>query len=211
MCSRQAVSKRLLRSYTAAFLDGISWSASRSSLPKNELESASPPPKYSPKNGTVFGALAIRAILESYRQAPKMGLNSGPVFGPTFSPFFFECIYCFFCKTSTKLPKSRFLVSSQGSLKICTRGDNDSNNIVLTMNFFRHSGDPSNTWQKISTIFGPRKRVRGRHRKFERQTCQAFPKTTRTVVKHTKTVASLCGKWEIELETQTFERKFGDR
>ena len=57
MCSRQAVSKRLLRSYTAAFLDGISWSASRSSVPKNELESGSPPPKCGPKNGTVFGAL----------------------------------------------------------------------------------------------------------------------------------------------------------
>ena len=57
MCSRQAVSKRLLQSYTAVFLDGISWSVSRSSVPKNKLESGSPPPTCGPKNGTVFGAL----------------------------------------------------------------------------------------------------------------------------------------------------------
>ena len=123
-----------------------------------------------------------------------MGLNSGPVFGPTFSPFL-ECTsLLFFAQNKRKTSKTQFLSCQQAKATstCCTRGDNDSLHIVLTMSFFRHSGGPSNTWQKISTISNPESRsVDGTE--FERQTCQVFPKswtkTTRTD-KHTK----VCGK-----------------
>ena len=86
-----------------------------------------------------------------------------PFFGPTFSPFW-NALHCFLThKTSAKqaLPKSiSFLSAAKAASRCCTRGDNDNNNIVLNAQnnsyFFRHSGGPSNTWQKISTIFGPR-------------------------------------------------------
>ena len=127
-----------------------------------------------------------------------MGLNSGPVFGPTFSPFLESTSLLFFAQNKRKTSKTLFLYCQQAKAAstYCTRGDNDSLHIVLTMNFFRHSGGPSNTWQKISTISNPESRsVDGTE--FERQTCEVFPKswtkTTRTD-KHTKTVASLCGK-----------------
>ena len=104
-----------------------------------------------------------------------MGLNSGPVFGPTFSPFL-ECTsLLFFAQNKRKTSKTQFLSCQQAKAAstCCTRGDNDSLHIVLTMSFFRHSGGPSNTWQKISTISNPESRsVDGTE--FERQTCQVF-------------------------------------
>ena len=189
MCSRQAVSKRLLRSYTAAFLEGISWSASRSSVPKNELESGSPPPKCGPKNGTVFGALGIRALrsytaafldgiswsasrssvpkneLESGSPPPTCGPKNGTVFGALgiranirilpagskngsqfrsrfwshFFTLFGMHFLAFFAQNKRKT--SKITISSQqakAASTCCTRGDNDSNNIVLTMSFFGH-------------------------------------------------------------------------
>ena len=79
-----------------------------------------------------------------------MGLNSGPVFGPTFSPFL-ECTsLLFFAQNKRKTSKTQFLSGQQAKTAstCCTRGDNDSLHVVLTMSFFRHSGGPSNTWQK---------------------------------------------------------------
>ena len=69
-----------------------------------------------------------------------MGLNSGPVFGPTFSPFL-ECTsLLFFAQNKRKTSKTQFLSCQQakGASTCCTRGDNDSLHIVLTMSFFRH-------------------------------------------------------------------------
>ena len=97
MCSRQAVSKRLLRSYTAAFLDGIFWSASRSSVPKNELESGSPPPKCGPKNGSVFGALGIRANIRILPAGSKNGSQFRSRFWSHFFTLFGMHFIAFFC------------------------------------------------------------------------------------------------------------------
>ena len=96
MCSRQAVSKRLLRSYTAAFLDGISWSATISSCPKNELESGSPPPKCGPKNGTVFGALNTCHYENLTSKLQKRVSIPVPFLVPLFQLFWFA-VHCFFC------------------------------------------------------------------------------------------------------------------
>ena len=86
-----------------------------------------------------------------------MGLNSGPAFGPTFSPFL-ECTsLLFFAQNKRKTSKTQFLSCQQAkrASTCCTRGDNDSLHIVLTMSFFRHSGGPSNG--KKSRHFEPRK------------------------------------------------------
>ena len=160
MCSRQAVSKRLLRSYTAAFLDGIFWSASRFSVPKNELESGSPPPKCGPKNGTVFGALGIRANIRILPAGSKNGSQFRSRFWSHFFTLFGMHFIAFFAQNKRKTSKITisFLLAAKAASTCCTRGDNDSNNIVFDHELFRHSGGPSNTWQKISTIFGPRSR-----------------------------------------------------
>ena len=55
-----------------------------------------------------------------------------------------------------KLPKHNFFCQQVKAVSTCcTHGGNDSLHIVLTMSFSRHSGSPSNTWQKISAILNP--------------------------------------------------------
>ena len=79
-------------------------------------------------------------MLESYQQAPKMGLNSGP-FGPIFSPFSKITISCQQAKVALT----------------CSHVETDSNNIVLTMSFFGHSGGPSNLAKNLDN-FGTQSR-----------------------------------------------------
>ena len=140
MCSRQAVSKRLLRSHTAAFLDGIFWSASRSSVPKNELESRSPPPKCGPKNGTVFGALGIRANIRILPAGSKNGSQFRSRFWSHFFTLFGMHFIAFFAQNKRKTSKITisFLLAAKAASTCCTRGDNDSNNIVFDHELFRH-------------------------------------------------------------------------
>ena len=157
MCSRQAVSKGLLRSYTTAFaeelvaLDGIfPCSASRSSVPKNELESGSHHQNVGPKMGPFPEPLGYVPILESYQQAPKMGPNSGPVFGPTFSPFgmhFIASQYTKKRKTGTFKITISFLSTQlrQPQESCCTCRNNDSDAIVLTMNQTSDTGKGCNS------------------------------------------------------------------
>ena len=143
-----------------------------------------------------------------------MGLNSGPVFGPTFSPFW-NALHCFLIhKTSAKqaLPKSQFLSCQQPRQpQDAARGDNDSNNIVLTRNktlLFPTLWRPLQHLAKNLNNFRTQKRACGRHRKFEQQTCQAFPKSwneTARAVKHTKNCCKSVWKIRNRNGTQTIE------
>ena len=114
-------------------LDGISWSASRSSLPKNELESGSPPPTCGPKNGTDFGALGKRASIRISPAEPK----NGSQFRSRFWSHFFTFLECTSLplNTQNKRKTGKFLSCQQPRQpQDAARGDNDSNKIVLTRN-----------------------------------------------------------------------------
>ena len=140
-----------------------------------------------PKMGPFLEPL-IRATIRILLASSKNGSQFRSRFWSHFFTFFGMHFTAFFAQNKRKFSKTQFLSCQQAKAAstCCTRGDNDSLHIVLTMSFFRHSGGPSNTWQKISTISNPESRsVDGTE--IERQTYQIFPKSS-------KIVTSLCGK-----------------
>ena len=110
----------------------------------------------------------------------KMGPNSGPVFGPTFSPFL-ECtsLLLFYTKkrkTGTSKITISFLSTQLRLPQDAAHADNDSNKIVSTMSktlLFPILWRAPQHLAKISTIFGPRSGLMD-GTKFERQTCKSF-------------------------------------
>ena len=162
-----------------------------------------PPPKCGPKNGTVFGALGICANIRILPASSKNGSQFRPRFWPHFSTFW-NALHCFsihkkaqnrqfqnhnFFLVNAATAASRKMLHMQKQRQRRYWVDNEPD--------FRYSGGPSSTWQK-SQFLDPEAGL-WTAQKIWTATCQAFPKSwkeTARKVKHTKTVASLCGKWE---------------
>ena len=192
--------------------------ASRSSVPKNELESGSHHQNVGPKMGPFSEPLGYVPILEYYQQAPKMGPNSGPVFGPTFPPFGMHFIASQYTK-KRKTGNSKITISflstqlRQPQERCCTCRNNDSDAIELTMNQTSDTleappalGKNLNSWTQ--------KRAYGRHRKFERQLAKPSRNLGRKPQEKSNIRKLLQACVENEkptMETETIQRNFGNR
>ena len=105
-----------------------------------------------------------------------MGLNSGSVFGSTFSPFFGMHFIAFFWQNKRKTSKTQFLSCRQAKTAlICTRGDNDSS--------------PLCDHKLFLTLWRPLQHLAVCGRGIERQTCQMEPWKLRKQQDYCKTAA----------------------
>ena len=92
-----------------------------------------------PKMGPFLEPL-IRATIRILLAGSKNGSQFRPRFWSHFFTLFGIHFIAFFAQNKRKTSKTLFLYCQQvkAASTCCTRGDNDSLHIVLTMSFFRH-------------------------------------------------------------------------